>query len=290
MKKNAEKKTDKKPQFFLDKSTVERFVSVTTARSMAVKERLNQKCEKIIGAIPGLRKVRHKLKDFDKSMEEKYGNAYIKIRNSAYNISRTLLAAQMFGLPGVVGMCVYKTCESAAGFLEPAEKARQEGKVSGIFDYLKKNKEEAAVSTTNSALVVASAACEVTGAIGMGEAVRAGKASLLMGTELKALGKTFCKWVVGKASFRDVKRDAVVAGITFATYFAGDVPITRGEKIKPEEGEKKETPPQPKENKKEEAQNKANYKRQVGELFAQGIGNPGGMITLHQIKSKQSGR
>ena len=198
----------------------------------------------------------------------------------------------MFGLPGVVGMCVYKTCESAAGFLEPAEKARQEGKVSGIFDYLKKNKEEAAVSTTNSALVVASAACEVTGAIGMGEAVRAGKASLLMGTELKALGKTFCKWVVGKASFDEVKRDAVVAGVTFATYFAGDVPITRGEKIKSEEDEKenKKISPQPKENKKEKAQNKSDYKQQVSELFAQGIGNPGGMITLHNIKSKQGGR
>ncbi|MBR1777468.1 MAG: hypothetical protein IJ752_02635 [Alphaproteobacteria bacterium] len=294
--KNTE--TKKEMQFYLDKGTVERFVAVTTARSMAMKERLNQKYEKIIDAVPGLGKVYHKVQDFDKRMEKEHGQVYVKIRNSIYNISRTLLAAHMFGLPGVVGVCVCKTCESTAGLLEPAEKARQEGKVSGIFDFLKKNREEAAVSTTNSALTVASTACEVVGAVGVEEAVRAGKASLLMGSELKTLGKTFHKWIKGKASFKDVRRDAVVAGITFATYFADDVPMTRGEKIKPEEetkDEKKEAEkPVSAEDKKtkndSKKKSKSGYKQQVGKLFAQGIGNPSGMITIFDVKAKQGGR
>lgn len=275
----------KKTNFFIDKKTVEHFVAVTTARSMTVKERLNQKCEKMMNAVPGLGKVYRRVQDFDKDMEKKYGKVYVKIRNSVYNISRTVLAAQMFGLPGVVGICVCKTCENAAGLLEPAEKARQEGKVSGIFEYLDKNKEEAAVSTTNSALIVAATACEVVGAVGVEEAVRTGKASLLIGTELKALGKTFGKWVRGKASFEDVKRDAVVAGITFATYFASDAPLTRGEKIKPEE----ETKNGKRKTSSSAGQSKTGYRKQVDTLLARGIGNPGGMVALYDI-GKRSGR
>jgi len=227
--------------FYIDKSTVENFVSLTTSRSIAVKERLRQKTEKAIDKIPLVRTIYHKLDDFDKRMTEKHGQVYVKIRKSVKNIARTVLAAQMFGLPGIVGICTYKLCESTAAFLEPAEKARQEGKVHGIFDYLKKNKEEAAVSTTNSALTVAATACEVAGAVGVEELVRTGKASLLMGSEMKILGKTVLKWIQGKASFKDVKRDAVVAGITFATYFASDAPITRGGAIKAEDPKDKVT-------------------------------------------------
>ena len=227
--------------FYVDKNTVEHFVALTTARSMAVKERLNQKGEKIIDSIPVLRTVYHKIDNWDKRMTEKHGQVYTKIRKSVVNVARTVLAAQMFGLPGLVGICTYKVCESAAAFLEPAEKARQQGKVHGIFDYLKKNKEEAAVSSTNSALTVAATACEVAGAVGVEELVRTGKASLVMGSEMKLLGKTVLKWIQGKASFKDVKRDAVVAGITFATYFASDAPITRGGAIKAEDPKDKVT-------------------------------------------------
>ena len=227
--------------FYVDKNTVEHFVALTTARSMAVKERLNQKGEKLIDSIPVLRTIYHKIDNWDKRMAEKHGQVYTKIRKSVINVARTVLAAQMFGLPGIVGICTYKVCESAAAFLEPAEKARQQGKVHGIFDYLKKNKEEAAVSTTNSALTVAATACEMTGAVGVEELVRTGKASLLMGSEMKLLGKTVLKWIQGKASFKDVKRDAVVAGITFATYFASDAPMTRGGAIKEEDPKDKVT-------------------------------------------------
>ena len=284
--------TKEKPVFFIDKGTVERFVAVTTGRSMAVKERLNQKCEKIIDKIPGLGKAYRKLQDFDEDMEKKHGKVYVKIRKSVYNISRTVLAAQMFGLPGIVGICACKMCENAAGFLEPAEKARQEGKVSGIFEYLNKNKEEAAVSSTNSALTVAAAACEVAGAVGVEEAVRAGKASLLLGTELKSLGKTFGKWIRGKASFKDVKRDAVVAGITFATYFASDAPLTRGEPIKPEE----ETKSANKEDKSavavpnEEAAKKASAPQKTDAPCAQDAEKSGTMLTLYNIKAQNGGR
>lgn len=230
--------------FYLDKATIERFVALTTSRSMAIKERMRQKEKKIIDSIPIVRNVYHKADDFDKNMEAKHGQVYVKIRKSIRNITRTVLAAQMFGLPGVVGMCAYKVCESAAAFLEPAEKERQEGKVEGVFDYLKKNKEEAAVSTTNSALTMAATACEVVGAVGVEEMVRTGKASLLMGSELKTLGRSFFKWIRGKTTFKEVKRNAVVAGITFATYFASDAPMTRGSAIKPDEnaGDKGKAP------------------------------------------------
>lgn len=177
-------KENKTKRLYLNKATVERYVAVTTAYAMSFKERFRQKKEKVIDAIPVVRGVYHKIEDFDKRMTEKHGQTYVKIRDGINCVARTVVAAQLFGGWGIIGACACEMYESAAAFLEPAEKARQEGKVKGIFDYLKKNKEEAAVSTTNSVLKVASVIGKVMGAVGLRKMAYAGKAMMFVGSRL----------------------------------------------------------------------------------------------------------
>lgn len=167
----------------VDKKTVENYVAVTTAHAMSVKERLRQKKEKAIGAVPVFRTVYRKIQDFDKRMTEKHGQTYVKIRDGFNCVARTVVAAQLFGGWGIAAACACEMYETAAAFLEPAEKARQEGKVKGIFDYLKKNKEAAAVSTTNSVLKVVSVAGKIMGAVGLRKVALAGKATLFVGSK-----------------------------------------------------------------------------------------------------------
>ena len=167
----------------VDKKTVENYVAATTAHAMSVKERLRQKKEKAIGSVPVLRTVYRKIQNFDKRMTEKHGQTYVKIRDGFNCVARAVVAAQLFGGWGIVGACACEMYETAAAFLEPAEKARQEGKVKGIFDYLKKNKEEAAVSTTNSVLKVVSVAGKIMGAVGLRKVALAGKAALFVGSK-----------------------------------------------------------------------------------------------------------
>ena len=124
----------------LKRETLEAFLSSTARGVMHVKERLKQKEEKFIQAVPVLKKLSDKWHAFDKDMETKHGQVYTKIRDSAKNITRTVLAAKMFGLPGVVGMCAYKTCEKAMSLLEPAQKAKENGETKSVLDYLEENK------------------------------------------------------------------------------------------------------------------------------------------------------
>jgi len=168
----------------IDKKTVENYVALTTARAMSFKERLRQKKDKAIGAVPVLRTIHRKIGEFDKRMTEKHGQTYVKIRDGFNCVARAAVAAQLFGGWGLVGACACEMYETAAAFLEPAEKARQEGKVKGIFDYLKKNKEEAAVSTTNSVLKVLSVAGKIMGAVGLRKVAYAGKAAVFVGSKL----------------------------------------------------------------------------------------------------------
>lgn len=266
----AENKTPKK--LSLHKQTLEMFAAETTVAVMEMKERLHQKKEKVLEAVPFLKKTDDRLKRFDAKMEKKYGQVYTKLRDSAKNIARTVLAAKFFGLPGIVGMCAYKTCEKAMSLLEPAEKAAERGEVKGILDYFSKNKDEAGFTMTSGALSIASAACDVAGAPVVKGAVRVGKASLLITPEVKALLKATKKWLCGKESFKEVRRNAAVVGITFGTYFVADVPMTRGA------GKPKV---QDKGGKKDETQRKGgDYAQQVAKLFADGYGNPGGIVTV----------
>ncbi len=208
--------------------TWEDFLSSTTRGVMNMKERMHQRREKVLQAVPVLNAIDKRWKKFDARMEAKHGQVYTKIRDSAKNITRTVLAAKLFGLPGVVGMCAYKTCEKSLSLLEPAQIAKEKGEIKSLFDYFKQNKEEARFTTTSGAISICSAACDVAGAPAVKGAVRVGKASWLILPELKQLIKTTGKWLRGEESFTEVKRDAAVLAITFGTYFVSSVPMTHG--------------------------------------------------------------
>ena len=281
----------------LKRETLEAFLSSTARGVMNVKERLKQKEEKFIQSVPVLKKLSDKWRAFDKDMETKHGQVYTKVRDSVKNITRTVLAAELFGLPGVVGMCAYKTCEKAMSLLEPAQKAKENGDADSVLDYLKENKEESRFTTVSGAISICTAACDVAGAPVVKGAFRVGKASWLIAPELKQLAETTGKWMRGEESFVEVKRDAAVMGITFGTYFISGVPMTHGS------GKPKETPSselmKAKRAEKEEPVgdkfraflNKSQeYANQVRDLINKGIGNPGGMITLYDIKNKKGGR
>ena len=218
----------------LRRKTLEAFLSSTARGVMNVKERLKQKENKIIQSVPVLKKLSDKWHAFDKKMEAKHGQVYTKIRDSVKNITRTVLAAKLFGIPGVVGMCAYKTCEKAMSLLEPAQKAKENGEANSVLDYLKENKEESRFTTVSGAISICTAACDVAGAPLVKGAFRVGKASWLIAPEVKQLAQTTNKWLRGEESFVEVKRDAAVMGITFGTYFISGVPMTRGSG-KPEE-------------------------------------------------------
>lgn len=212
----------------IGKDTWEDFLSSTTRGVMNMKARMRQRREKVLQAVPVLGAIDKKWERFDSKMEAKHGQVYTKIRDSAKNITRTVLAAKLFGLPGVVGMCAYKTCEKSLSLLEPAQIAKEKGEIKSLFDYFEQNKEEARFTTTSGAISICSAACDVAGAPVVKGAVRVGKASWLILPELKQLIKTTGKWLRGEESFTEVKRDAAVLGITFGTYFISSVPMTHG--------------------------------------------------------------
>lgn len=274
MTESSEKGASKK--LTLRKKTLEMFVSGTARGVMNAKERLKQKKEKLFRAVPFLKKIERRFKAFNTKMEQKYGQVYVKLRDSAKNITRTVLAAKVFGLPGVVGICAYKTCEKAMSLLEPAQKAKQNGEAAGVLDYLSKNKKEAQFTMTSGAISIATAACDVAGAYAVKGALRVGKATLLIAPEVKQFVTTTGKWINGQESFKEVGRDAAVMGITFGTYFVSTVPMTRGSGKPQQTGDsdKKQDAPS------NESSN--SYMNQVRTLFAVGFGNPGGMITALQ--------
>ena len=281
----------------LKTDTLEAFLSSTARGVMNVKARLKQKENKVIQSVPVLKQIDDKWKAFDSKMEAKHGQVYTKIRDSAKNITRTVLAAKVFGLPGVVGMCAYKTCEKAMSLLEPAQKAKEEGKTDSVLNYLKENKEESRFTTVSGAISICSTACDVAGAPVVKGAVRVGKASWLITPEVKQLAKTIGKWMRGEESFVEVKRDAAVLGITFGTYFISGVPMTHGSG-KPQETEeaKKEKEKQaekesPAVEKVKTALNKGQeYANQVRDMINKGAGNPGGTVNVFDIKNKKEGR
>ena len=233
---------------------------VLTARKMsAAAERIGQKTDKVIASVPLLKRITDKVKAFDTKMTEKHGHVYTKIRDSIKNTARTVLAYQLFGIPGLVGMCAYKTGEKLYSLLKPAYEAKKNGETKSILGYFKQNKQESAFTLTSASLSIASASCTAAGVPAAVDAIRVGKASLLAYPEMKHVFKSFSRWMKGKESFKEVERDAAVLGVTIATYFAGPegVPMTRGKgkplvepkKAKSVEAEKAAKPEIPAENK-----------------------------------------
>lgn len=241
------------------KRNVDLLMVLTARRMTAAAERIGQKTDKVIASVPLLKRISDKAKAFDAKMTEKHGHVYTKIRDSIKNTARTVLAYQLFGIPGLVGMCAYKTGEKMYSLLKPAYEAKKRGETKSILSYFKQNKQESAFTLTSASLSIASASCTAAGVPAAVDAIRVGKASLLAYPEMKHVFKSFNRWMKGKESFKEVERDAAVLGITVATYFAGPegVPMTRGKgkplvapkKAKPAETEKSEKPDIPVEKK-----------------------------------------
>ena len=210
------------------KKTVASLLARTTEKAVGFVERLKQKKEKFLTTAPIIKHIVAKVRAFDQKMTEKHGIVYTKIRDSIKNTARTVLAAQLFGIPGVIGICAYKTGEKLHSILAPAYRAKKEGRTDSMFKYIKENKEEALFTLTSGALSIASAAAKVAGAAVVVAGVRIAKASLLAAPEAQHLIKSTANWLTRKGTFKEVRRDAAVLGITIATYFAGGVPMTRG--------------------------------------------------------------
>lgn len=282
-------KKDASKKLVLHNRTLEMFMSGTARSVMNAKERIKQKKEKVIHAVPFLEKIDNRFKAFNTKMEARYGQVYVKLRDSVKNITRTVLAAKLFGIPGVIGICAYKTCEKAMSLLEPAQKSKQNGESEGVLDYLAQNRGEAHFTMTSGALSIATAACDVAGAYAVKGALRVGKATLLIAPEVKRFVDTTDKWFRGQESFKEVRRDATVMGITFGTYFISDIPITRGSG-KPKTAEKTQQPPENETSSDTPQKKVGEYMKRVGNLFASGACNPGGMVTPLGLKSRKDGR
>ena len=210
------------------KRTVTSLLARTTEKAVGFVERLKQKKEKFLTTVPVIKHIVAKVRAFDEKMTEKHGVVYTKIRDSIKNTARTVLAAQLFGIPGVIGICAYKTGEKIHSILAPAYRAKKEGRTDSMFKYIKENKEEALFTLTSGALSIASTAAKVAGAAVVVAGVRIAKASLLAAPEAQHLIKSTANWLTRKGTFKEVRRDAAVLGITIATYFAGGIPMTRG--------------------------------------------------------------
>ena len=93
------------------KRNVDLLMFLTSRRKTAAAARIGQKTDKVIASVPLLKRISDKAKAFDAKMTEKHGYVYTKIRDSIKNTARTVLAYQLFGIPGLVGMSAYKTGE-----------------------------------------------------------------------------------------------------------------------------------------------------------------------------------
>lgn len=236
----------KTPIFKFKRRNVQTMIASVAEGAHAVSERINQKKMDLIKSVPVVHRLYRKAVAFDYKMTKRYGQVYTKIRDSIKNTARTVGAAYLFGIPGVIGICAYKTGEKLNSLLKPAMAAKEAGEVSSIFEYFKSHKNESRFTLTSASLSIASAAGQAAGAKMFVDAVRVGKATLLAAPEAVNVVKTAARCIVGREDLKELGRDAAVLGITVATYFAGStgMPMTRGAgKPLPEKGEKDKTTP-----------------------------------------------
>ncbi|MCQ2914958.1 MAG: hypothetical protein MJ247_07180 [Alphaproteobacteria bacterium] len=210
------------------KNVFEAFVSGTASRLVHISKRIGQKKDKIIQSVPVLKKLDSKWLAYDRLMTQRHGYVYTKIRDSIKNTARTVAAYEFFGIPGMVAMCAYKTGEKLYGIMKPAYDAVKRGESDSVLSYLKQNRNETRFTLTSGSLSIANTVAKCAGAQPVVDAIRVGKASLLAAPELKNLGESICNWAFHGGTSKEVARDAAILGITVATYFADDAPMTRG--------------------------------------------------------------
>ena len=205
----------------LKQETVEAFASQTTQKAASCYRRISQKKEDLLDYVPLLKKAKEKIRSFDQEMAEKFGKPYTKTRNIAAGIGMFFVAGQM-GAPGLIALGTINAAKAIKPLLKEAEQQRQEGKVSGLIDYIKKNPKQSARSITVASLGAAAIGCGIAEAATGKMISRIGLTAVVVAPEIKNLYSTTKNWCKGTASFKDVRRDMAVVGLSAVAFFSGN--------------------------------------------------------------------
>ena len=211
--------------FSLKQETLETFAANATQQAMMIHERVEQKKNKAIESVPLLKRIKQEIASFDQAMTKKLGKNYTKVRNIAVGVGKFYVAGQ-FGGPGIIALGTINAAKAIKPLLKNAEKARVEGKVSGLFDYMSKNRKEALHTMTNASLGAGAIAFGLAGMLDAKFVTRAAATALVVVPEMKALKETVKDIASGKKTtkqaFKDLGRDIVTVGISAASFIAGN--------------------------------------------------------------------
>lgn len=204
----------------LKQETIEAFASNVTQKAAMLQRRITQKKNDVINSVPLLKAMKDKITDFDQKMTDKYGKNYTKTRNILTGVGKFYIAGQIGG-PALVALGVINTAKALKPMLKAAEEKRQKGEVSGLIDFMKKNRKESVRTLVSASLSSAVIACGLAGATHGKLAARIGIAALVVAPEMKTLTATTKQWVRGEATFKDVARDATTIGISMGAFISG---------------------------------------------------------------------
>ena len=204
----------------LKQETIEAFAATATQNAAMIQRRVSQKRNKVIDSVPLLKTVKDKIIRFDQKMTDRFKNNYTKIRNMVMGIGKYYIAGQIGG-PALVALGTYNAVKALKPMFREAEQQRKEGKVTGVIDFIKKNRKEAAKTMLFASLGAAVVACGLTGAVNGKLIARTGIAALVITPEIKALTAVTKKWVKGTAKPKDILREAATVGLSIGAYLSG---------------------------------------------------------------------
>ncbi|MGN1080422.1 MAG: hypothetical protein ACI4TE_09665 [Alphaproteobacteria bacterium] len=209
----------------LKQETIETFAANATQEAMMVHRRVNQKKNKVLESVPLLKKMKEKITEFDQEMTKRLGKNYTKVRNIAIGVGKFYVAGQ-FGGPGIIALGAINAARAVKPLLKNAEKERQEGKVSGLFDYIVKNPKEASKTLAAASLGAGAIAFGLSGMLDARFVTRAAATALVVVPEMRALKETVQSIVGGKKTAKealnDLGRDILTVGISAASFIAGN--------------------------------------------------------------------
>ena len=209
----------------LKQETIEAFAAHATQQAMMIHRRVNQKKNKLLDSFPLLKKMREEIKRFDQEMTKNLGKNYTKVRNIMVGAGKFYIAGK-FGGPGIIALGTINAAKAVKPLLKNAEMARREGKVSGLFDYMRKNRKEASRTLTGASLGAGAIAFGLAGMLDAKFITRAAATALIVIPEMKALKGTVDDIINGKKTtkqaFKDLGRDMLTVGISAASFIAGN--------------------------------------------------------------------
>ncbi len=204
----------------LKQETVEAFAANATQKAAMIQRRVSQKKNDVIEAVPLLNRMKEKISSFDQKMTDKFGKNYTKTRNILMGIGKFYIAGQIGG-PALVALGTINAVKAVKPLIKEAEEQRKEGKVSGLIDYMKKNPKDTAKTLLSASLGAAVIACGLNGALTAKQVMRAGVAALVVTPEVQTLASTAKQWTHGKATFKDVAREAATVSLSMGAFVAG---------------------------------------------------------------------